>query len=1275
MNEHPDELAAGSESNLFGLFQNQARQTPAAVAVVSNTGETTYAELLSLANQIRSGLHRLDLPLEEPVGVCMSRTVNMIATILAVVGSGLAHVPMDPASPTKRLQRIIDNSACRVVITDHQSSWLFESEDAAVPETLLSLNSLLGESLQTADIPVPPGDTNRAYIIYTSGSTGIPKGVDTAHRGVINLLTNLRDSLQISAEDRVLAVATTGFDVSVVEIFLPLTSGASILLRDSGIWLTPDILANDLRDHGVTVVQASASTWSMLETQAVELPQFRVALNMGESIPADLAIRLGKHAEHVWNMYGPTEASVYCAIHELSADSSLGLLPPGAPSPIGTALSNVSIHIVDSDGELVPSGVVGELCVGGIAPALGYYRDPSLTAEKFVTNSRLGERVYHTGDLASYDDNGILQFHGRIDDQLKIRGMRIEPGEVEAVLAQHPQISAAAVTWYENSDGLRSMIAALVATNHDREELRDWMAPRLASQMIPSRIAFVSEVPRAPTGKVDRLAIRAMAVESPNQTPQSATPDSDSSVLAVVSAAWREVLGLDVVRGADNFFTLGGDSLAAVRLVQSIEQRLGVSLGIQAVFEAGSLNEMSRQVVELQSQSSVDSESKFVFPIVEAGTGSPLFFGGADLRLAHRGVWTVPSPLYAVAYWAQHRGLAATTSVSELASVQLGAIRSIQAEGPYRLAGYGFGGVVAFEIAQQLRREGHEVEELFLLNPMIPGRASPWWRRGFTKVLNNRLGHLITHEIGHLRERRAGQIETQIVPKKDWPSLFFHSRRLADRYHPGSYEGRVWLGATNDQVLDRWRSFVGSDREERLLDAQPDAFSQAGIAEWISDLERRIGDVEYGDLPLTPNVARFLTRSKAVNHWNISSFLQPDSTIDLDALRTALDAVITHHETLRTRFAYDGAEWSWLIEPQPAGFRGVKFHDLSELDAAARQDALHDCLTAINSGFDLVDGPLFDVSVFDLGPDGQRLVITAHHLVAEAISLRIITDDLTTGYEQTTASTTIRLSSRSASLRRWADGLHDWANSSRGKDAAQFWRSLDWASVSPLRSDGPGGSDALSNSAARQISATLPTEELLATIPAEANNEEWFLTTFSIALAEWSGQSSVMFDRLASGRSPSGPRRLDASRTAGFLLSYSTIVLSGLDDVRVDPTLADVRNFIKRGEELDILRWMSDEHKTKDEFQKLPRSEVVINYRGRSMHPIPADAFFKEAAGDISGYDYSPNGERYAPISIRVDELADGFEIRLIYSCRLYSEASMQQLLETWTAKLRSLVS
>lgn len=591
------------KKNIYTLFAENARATPDAVAIIEHIERTTsYAQLASRATQVAACLASHDVVAEEPVGIMMNRTSDMIAMLLGVLKHGAAYVPVDPDDPPARQRVILEQSGCRIVLADREHSsklrLILSSED----ERQLGLCIVHADdiSMVKADpyCNIAPGGKRLAYILFTSGSTGRPKGVEVQHDNVLNLLLACRDILDFRKDDCFLAVSTIGFDISVVELFLPLVCGGRVLLRDRGALLHPSGLIADIRNHGVSFVQTGPSMWSLLLAETRSFPPLRVAISTAEAISVSLATKLAGLADHVWNLYGPTETTVWSTAYEITPDRLLRDEASRISVPIGLPIRNTRVLVVNEQGRPVDDGGEGELYIGGQGVARGYRGDEALTRLRFVTIG--DERYYRTGDMVSWSREGILLYHGRNDDQIKIRGVRIDPGDVEAALLTHPAVKQVAATWYDATDTTRSIIAAIVcdeASGVDGKTLYTWLKDRLPDAMIPSRYVFLSSLPITPSGKIDRGTIRKECGDSHQNLPErwSGTPTE-----AALANIWKRVLQVVHINPQSHFFADGGDSLAAVRMLAQVESELGVSLPVQTVFHQPVLADLAH-VIDLRS--------------------------------------------------------------------------------------------------------------------------------------------------------------------------------------------------------------------------------------------------------------------------------------------------------------------------------------------------------------------------------------------------------------------------------------------------------------------------------------------------------------------------------------------------------------------------------------------------------------------------------------------------------------------------------------------------
>ena len=691
----------------------------------------------------------------------------------------------------------------------------------------------------------------------------------------MRLLLATRDLLDISAADRQLAATTVSFDVSVPELFVPLITGASVLLRDRNIQRDPRRLARDVRDHGVTMVQTGPAVWRAILSEVPDFPRVRVAITTGEAIAPELAQRLAACGDQVWNLYGPTETTVWATAHRLVPVAGEDASAPSAP--IGTPLPHVHVAVIDTDLNPLPDGSPGELAIGGGGVARGYHGNMALTRERFVTLGHDGGRYYRSGDLVVRDATGVLHYFGRLDDQVKIRGVRIEPAEVEAALRRDPRVAQAAVTWFETDPGSRALVAAVVTRagrSCSAPDLRTRLEAELPPQLIPSRFLFVTDVPLTAGGKVDRVAIRvaaASAAPSPSSTRRRPLTETEAALAGI----WQRQLRVDAVAPDDHYYALGGDSMAAVQMIVEAEARFGVQLSMHWLLAAPTLEGLARTIDTATAQPAAMTNPDFVFRLVEQGTSPPLFFCGVDLAVAGRNTWQVPCPLYAVSLWALGTGFVQAASLSALAAVQLESIRRVQPRGPYRLGGFSMGGLVAFELAQQLVQQGELVEVLFLLAPTHPlhtagtsrtrypfkrapllhrvaGRARRLvqgpGRRGFRAWLKELVPYTrfpgvnwATYHLVHLYGRKPNPVSAMLLPRNRWPGFWFAAKRLIATYAARPYAGPT-LAVFPDEgpvTSDAWPSLLGPGAEVHVFEAPHEAmFTDPVMARWMPLLAR-----------------------------------------------------------------------------------------------------------------------------------------------------------------------------------------------------------------------------------------------------------------------------------------------------------------------------------------------------------------------------------------------------------------------------------------------------
>ncbi|MBW3571261.1 MAG: amino acid adenylation domain-containing protein [Gemmatimonadetes bacterium] len=687
------------EGVIHHLFQAQARETPDAVALVHGHAEVTFDELNRRANRIAHGLIAAGVERGECVGVCLARTPALVAAMLGILKSGAAYVPMDPAHPAPRHRAALALSAARRVITDAASrAALGELPGSVAAATVAELEA------EGEDDPAPragPGDL--AYVIFTSGSTGGPKGVAIEHRATAAMLAWVRELL---GEERsaVLGATPVTFDVSVAELFGTLCCGGTVVLVENALAGLP---------RGRRVLAAPMTPTAAAELlREGRLPAGAQTLLLGgEAVPPPLVGALAESGvPRIVNLWGPTEDTTY---------STWAVLEPGDDRVgVGRPIPGGRVYVLDAHLRHAGIGEPGEVWTAGAGVARGYAARPALTAQKFVPDpyGPPGSRMYRTLDRGRWREDGTLEYLGRMDAQVKVRGHRIELEEVEQALAAHPAVAHAAVA-ARGDGGAGARLAGYLVARTGAEapggtELRAFLRERLPEYMVPAAFAWTDALPRTGSGKLDRRAL----------PPVDAGPDGAEFVAprpgleARIAAVWQDVLGVDRVGAHDDFFDLGGQSILATRLVARLQGELGIQVPIGMLMQAPTVEALARAV-----EAGARSVRLPLVPLQTFGDRPPLFLAhpAGGHVICYRGLAVNLAPDQPV-YGLQPRGLEdgaePIDDLGEMAAYYVDAIRRFRPRGPYRLGGWSFGGVVAWEMARQLRAAGEEVDLLAMLD-------------------------------------------------------------------------------------------------------------------------------------------------------------------------------------------------------------------------------------------------------------------------------------------------------------------------------------------------------------------------------------------------------------------------------------------------------------------------------------------------------------------------------------------------------------------------------
>jgi len=776
------------------MLAAQVRRTPLAEAVVDGTRVLSYAELDRAADSLAAALQRLGVGAGTVVGVARYRSLETVVAAWGILKAGGVYLPLDPAFPAHRLAYMLRDAGARLVITD-------QSLASRLPNEIAQWRL---EQTPPSGIPVTAHITpeHLAYIVYTSGSTGEPKGVAVSHRSAVNLaFARTHGHDPIGPGDRVLAAISVGFDVSIGQLLLPLLSGACVVIAPELRTLSADAFWDLLVNHRVSHVNSVPSFFDSVLDAAAQRPGLHLKRLMlgGEALSGALCRRLRAALPdtELINMYGPTEACIDATAYPVpdAIDESLAVMPIGRP------LANYRAYVLNARLYPQPVGVVGELFLGGAGLARGYVGRPELTAERFVADpfGAPGERLYRTGDRALWRADGILVFLGRGDEQLKIRGFRVEPGEIEAALRTHPNVAQAAVV-LRNDPPAPAMLVAYVVHRGPRlaiSQLREHLAARLPDHMIPTAIVSLDALPLNTNGKLDRKALPAPD-QSSLAMQQYEAPVGELE--GAIASIWQGLLGLPRVGRHDNFFDLGGDSQLVLRFLATLKAQFDRPIAVAWVFQAPT----PAQLATLMSQRRTEHAWKHLVALNDGGNRRPLFclngFDGDAHDYLNIARYLDPSvPLYGLEVSSEAVDEKFHEALDTRMDSYLREMRLVQPSGPYRLCGFSFGGSEAFDLARRLEDEGEEVL-LLLLDAYRPSNAlimMSWFPRMVGMVRSHQVFAIAMRKIKNLF---TFQVHHWVTGRDKDLRHALHRRAIKRKYEP--FSGRVILFKSTG--LEEW---------------------------------------------------------------------------------------------------------------------------------------------------------------------------------------------------------------------------------------------------------------------------------------------------------------------------------------------------------------------------------------------------------------------------------------------------------------------------------------
>jgi arthrofactin-type cyclic lipopeptide synthetase C len=844
-NETKDAFPA--EKCIHELFEQQAARTPGATAVAFEDDELSYSELNRRANRLAHFLRGLGVGPDERVALCVERGFEMVVALLAVLKAGGAYVPLDPAYPEERLRFLLEDSAPVALLTQGHLRELLAGLSPALPVLdLTAENSPWNELPETNLDPRGIGLTSShlTYVIYTSGSTGVPKGVLVEHANLFNTLVATSSQLRLGSQDRIPFVSGQAFDISLFELLTVLTVGGTV-----EIWRheqSLDVTRTVRSLQRITVLHAVPTLMreivSAIESQQAST-SVRLALTGGDAVPRALIEEM-RHAfgeASVQVLYGPTETAILATDFDCS-NSSGGLKNP----PIGRPLANVRVYILDTNLEPVPVGVAGELYISGAGVARGYLNRPGLTAEKFVCDpfsSDPGARMYRTGDLGRRLADGNIEFVGRNDFQVKLRGYRIELGEIEARLAEYPAVREAAVIAREEAAGDKRLVAYYTLRNAEApstEQLRAHMLATLPEYMVPAAYVWLEKLPLTANGKLNRKALPAPEMDA-YATRAYQPPEGETEIK--LAQIWAEVLKIERVGRHDNFFDLGGHSLLAIRVVTQMRQTLNVALPIRDLFASSELADLARLLEspnptdsQLAAQSRRSKRLPLSFTPLETELRGPRVAAdeavlirsssaGMPLFIVHEGTGSlnyIPALLRYIDEEISIYGLpprppecSPLQTMEEMAARMVLMIRSAQPRGPYRILGWSFGGMLAYEIATQLICADQQVAFIGLLDTRYPpGLKTKPPEAALTFDDKGQL-LLMMRSIGSEEESHRTKLDRL---QSSSSSLDFES--FVQQCRALSILPRQFMGATSAQILNHLAFLYANNRAYKRYSAQ-----------------------------------------------------------------------------------------------------------------------------------------------------------------------------------------------------------------------------------------------------------------------------------------------------------------------------------------------------------------------------------------------------------------------------------------------------------------------
>jgi amino acid adenylation domain-containing protein len=753
---------------LHHLLAEQALKTPDKIAIVFEDRSLSFKNVNEAANKLANHLLTYNIKTGDIIGLALDRSPEMVISLLAILKTGAAYVPLDPEYPKDRVEFMMEDSAAKILLTSekYKSHFITVAKEVLIEDAFDKFDSYSADEPET----VVNGD-DLAYVLFTSGSTGKPKGVQIKHHNLVNFLLSMAKEPGLTPADNLLAVTTISFDIAGLELFLPLLVGSKLVVTDAITAKDGRALLDLCNSQQITVMQATPYTWRVMLEAGWEQKLPLKILCGGEALPKDLINKLLARSLELWNMYGPTETTVWSTVKLIVNDTDI---------TIGRPIDNTQVYILDEKLNNFIDGTIGEIYIGGDGVAVGYLNRLELSAERFVDDIFTdvpGSKMYRTGDLGKIREDGDIICLGRIDHQVKVRGYRIELEEIEQNLIKQKNIKQAVVIAREDTPGNPRLVAYVIVNEQInsadlKQHFDNWQQGLLAvlpEYMVPDDFVIMDVIPITPNGKINRKALPKPDYGNIQRTGEFVAPRTANEKL--VAEIWQQLMGIENISMTDNFFELGGRSLVAVQIMARIEKETGKRLPLATLFEYATIEKLAARL-EIDP-SSITWES--LVPIKPSGSKMPLYIvHGAGLNVLLFNALAMNMDAEQPVYGLQARGLNGVDEpldvMEEIATNYITEIVAKNPDGPYALAGYSLGGIIAFEMAKQLMAAGKEVKMLAMFDTFAEQSTvnDPALKRTIknTTFLLKQIGHslvLLTEDPKRTIEYKSLVIKRRII--------------------------------------------------------------------------------------------------------------------------------------------------------------------------------------------------------------------------------------------------------------------------------------------------------------------------------------------------------------------------------------------------------------------------------------------------------------------------------------------------------------------------------